>query len=1079
VLVRNVVRKALFLFKTHQAAFFNLFFESLLRKCMVMLRLKFQIASSLGFIQTINGEIKKSAAAIKISTNPLKALLSIARKLYKLLLNFILSTQFWTNSKANDYFKPVHTKKFFLVTSTYTFNFIFYKYFNIKEEIWKKTLLNESTYFNNKLAPKFCSFSISISKSKYLVPVIKCNINEHFNKTSFSNFDSTCQVSLNTILFLEKMNKIENVRCSLFKTAFSINSLLAAYDQIKFKSRNLTSNLNKQTLKEINLKWFQITSNKLFKNIFIYPKIRRIYINKNTNSLNNRPIIITSPSVKIIERSILNALQPIFEGKLIWKSINKLEYDFLKKKNKEISIAKNKSGYYKKIWTIPPIFSRFSFGFRSCLSVHRSLQLVKSWPTNLNWFLKFDIVKTFDSINRNRLKNIFLNYCADHRIWNEINKIINAKIISFMSISSCNDLGISQNSVLSPFLFNIYMTILDKFVESLQLKYNNSTFFSATPFIIQNDYKQLMKKFKTKRGLANIIFQTGSPKLVLALFKKEKSAFYKKYSSSFGETTSLRQIKYIRYADDFLISISGSRKFALNIASLIKNFIKSNLHFVIHEVTLTNTKAEPVQFLGFNIYLSVTKNQAKIKYNKIKSTHKYKMRTIARLNGSNNRLSQAYFNSIKHGFLNYLQNVYEKFNLKKNIKTDALLIKNFINKNSEEFISSIFFQHSSQPSFLKLNQSLRRFTQHFKDLYSKNINTSLRVWENSFKYLELFKKNFVLTKELSKILIARDNFLAELKLIEKSMENSKEKTDKQTTLNAYRQKKTSKFFKISPLFQVTEKQFAQTAKLISRSWTLNPTRFFKISIRVDIKKLYLKFTNFGFYSLKRNLPTSVTRLLYLNDYEIISFYNSLIRGYLKWFRCADNFIRAKNIIWTLRISCLKTLARKHKKNLKWALSVFTIHVTAKSPKGALFKLPSLHEISQMNSKFLIKDDFQQPDEINFLNKYSLRFYSSSSLFSQCAVFTCQNIDIEIHHIKKLAKRINSNSKLTILTTKNKKLSGLIAILSAVNCKNIPLCASHHLDFEQNKFSQLDINFLKKIYKIDCSSLNFEDIFMGK
>ena len=48
--------------------------------------------------------------------------------------------------------------------------------------------------------------------------------------------------------------------------------------------------------------------------------------------------------------------------------------------------------------------------------------------------------------------------------------------------------------------------------------------------------------------------------------------------------------------------------------------------------------------------------------------------------------SQAYFNSIKHGFLNYLQNVYEKFYLKKNKSTDMLLIKNFINKNLEKLL---------------------------------------------------------------------------------------------------------------------------------------------------------------------------------------------------------------------------------------------------------------------------------------------------------------------------------------------------------------------------------------------------------
>ena len=78
---------------------------------------------------------------------------------------------------------------------------------------------------------------------------------------------------------------------------------------------------------------------------------------------------------------------------------------------------------------------------------------------------------------------------------------------------------------------------------------------------------------------------------------------------------------------------------------------------------------------------------------------------------------------------------------------------------------------------------------------------------------------------------------------------------------------------------------------------------------------------------------------------------------MNWFRCADNFTSAKSIIWTLRMSCLKTLARKHKKNLKWALNIFTINVSINSPSGRDFSLPSVQEISQMNKKFLLENQF--------------------------------------------------------------------------------------------------------------------------
>jgi hypothetical protein len=48
--------------------------------------------------------------------------------------------------------------------------------------------------------------------------------------------------------------------------------------------------------------------------------------------------------------------------------------------------------------------------------------------------------------------------------------------------------------------------------------------------------------------------------------------------------------------------------------------------------------------------------------------------------------------------------------------------------------------------------------------------------------------------------------------------------------------------------------------------------------------------------------------------------------------------------------------------------VFTIHVSANSPSGRNLSLPSMYEITQMNQKFLLENQFQQPDTENFLKK---------------------------------------------------------------------------------------------------------------
>ena len=122
--------------------------------------------------------------------------------------------------------------------------------------------------------------------------------------------------------------------------AFGTDSLLVAYDLIKSKPGNLTPEQGKETLKGINLKWFKTTSGKLLKDLFIYPKMRRVKIPKKLGSNETRPLTLTSPRIKFIECSyhnstlisILNAIEPVFESEFKWKNIDKSECDFIKKK---------------------------------------------------------------------------------------------------------------------------------------------------------------------------------------------------------------------------------------------------------------------------------------------------------------------------------------------------------------------------------------------------------------------------------------------------------------------------------------------------------------------------------------------------------------------------------------------------------------------------------------------------------------------------------------------------------------------------------------------------------------------------
>lgn len=135
----------------------------------------------------------------------------------------------------------------YLITPTYTFNYYHFTNDNVKGEIRKKMLLNKSTRCNTKLAPKFYNFSTIIPCISTLVN-IKSHTSEYYDLTSNRISNKTCEISLDTVFFIIRMNKIEDHRLSLYEFAFSTTNLLTAYYQI------LTSSQGKEASKDINLK---------------------------------------------------------------------------------------------------------------------------------------------------------------------------------------------------------------------------------------------------------------------------------------------------------------------------------------------------------------------------------------------------------------------------------------------------------------------------------------------------------------------------------------------------------------------------------------------------------------------------------------------------------------------------------------------------------------------------------------------------------------------------------------------------------------------------------------------------------
>ena len=90
--------------------------------------------------------------------------------------------------------------------------------------------------------------------------------------------------------------------------------------------------------------------------------------------------------------------------------------------------------------------------------------------------------------------------------------------------------------------------------------------------------------------------------------------------------------------------------------------------------------------------------------------------------------------------------------------------------------------------------------------------------------------------------------------------------------------------------------------------------------------------------------------------------------------------------------------------------------------------------------------------------------------------------IEVHYIARLHRKVDSDNTTSVIDRKGKPVKGLLAILTMLNRKQLPLCRKHHLEFEKRIFSNLDTGKLKSVLdKVPTPSpknSDFKPVFAG-
>ena len=248
-------------------------------------------------------------------------------------------------------------------------------------------------------------------------------------------------------------------------------------------------------------------------------------------------------------------------------------------------------------------FETTSHGFRPKRSCHTALLHIQKTFNGAKWFIEGDIKGFFDNIDHDVLVGILRERISDDRFIRLIRKFLKAGYVEDWTFHNTYS-GMPQGGIVSPILANIYLDKLDKYVKEYIQHFDKGT--KRRPGKESNNLANERKR--TVRKLKKVKDGTEKAALVARLkaIEQERAAF----PSGDEMDGSYRRLKYIRYADDFILGVIGSKEDALRIKEDIKSFLSESLALELsEEKTLITHTGKSAKFLGYEITVTRDNHQ--------------------------------------------------------------------------------------------------------------------------------------------------------------------------------------------------------------------------------------------------------------------------------------------------------------------------------------------------------------------------------------------------------------------------------------------------------------------------------------
>jgi group II intron reverse transcriptase/maturase len=339
----------------------------------------------------------------------------------------------------------------------------------------------------------------------------------------------------------------------VYRQLFNPEHYLEAYGKIYRNFGAMTRGATRETVDGMNLEKIHAITNLIREEKWRWTPVRRVMIPKANGKM--RPLGIPTWSDKLLQEVLRMLLEPYYEQR----------------------------------------FSDHSHGFRPSRGCHTALLEIQKYWKGTVWFIEGDIKGCFDNIDHTILLEIIRRDIHDNRLLRLIDGLLRA---GYMEDWKRHDTlsGTPQGGIISPLLANIYMNELDRFIESiLHPAYNRGEKRRMSPEYRSNLAQLQKAKLARDRDQYRIL-------------KREQ----RRLVSGDPNDSGYRRLKFVRYADDFLLGFVGPKSEAMEIRERLEEFLREELKLTLspEKTLITHASDDKAKFLGYEI--KVTRHGSRV-----------------------------------------------------------------------------------------------------------------------------------------------------------------------------------------------------------------------------------------------------------------------------------------------------------------------------------------------------------------------------------------------------------------------------------------------------------------------------------